>query len=70
MISRFSFTIDTREWGFNSPRDEFVRRVRQLPQINTIEAADVWDERSDDRSDPDPSQFAALRDPQGRPELS
>src|SRR3954469_23783942 len=28
MISRFSFTIDVREWGFADPRSELVREVR------------------------------------------
>jgi hypothetical protein len=49
LISRFSFTIDVREWGFNSPRDELVRAARQLPQIVAIGEADVWDERGEDR---------------------
>jgi hypothetical protein len=49
MISRFSFTIDVREWGFNSPRAEFIRKARQLPEIKAIAAANVWDERGDDR---------------------
>ncbi len=48
LISRFSFTIDVREWGFNTPRDEMVRRARQLPEIKAIETADVWDERGDE----------------------
>jgi hypothetical protein len=49
MISRFSFTIDVREWGFNSPRADFIRKTRQLPEIKAIAAANVWDERGDDR---------------------
>ncbi len=51
MISRFSFTIDVREWGFNSPRAESIRKTRQLPEIRAIAAANVWDERGDDRVD-------------------
>lgn len=52
MISRFSFTIDVREWGFTSPRDELVRLARQHPHIRAILDADVWDERSEDRHEP------------------
>jgi hypothetical protein len=51
LISRFSFTIDVREWGFNSPRAEYIRKARQLPEIRAIAAANVWDERGDDRFD-------------------
>jgi hypothetical protein len=51
LISRFSFTIDVREWGFNSPRAEFIRKTRQLPEIRAIAAANVWDERGEDRFD-------------------
>jgi hypothetical protein len=49
LISRFSFAIDVREWGFTSPRDELVRQARQLPEIEAIAAADVWDHRAEDR---------------------
>jgi hypothetical protein len=49
LISRFSFTIDVREWGFNSPRVDLIRKARQLPEIKAIAAADVWDERGEDR---------------------
>jgi len=51
MISRFSFTIDEREWGFHSPRNENVRRMRQLPEMAAIAEADVWDERGEDVSE-------------------
>lgn len=51
MISRFSFAIDMREWGFSSPRNEFVDAVRQLAQIQAIQAADVWDEHGEDGSE-------------------
>jgi hypothetical protein len=51
LISRFSFTIDVREWGFESPRAELVRRTRQLPAVKAIAEADVWDERGDDRAE-------------------
>jgi hypothetical protein len=49
LISRFSFAIDVSEWGFNSPRGELIRRVRQHPDIKAIAQADVWDERADDK---------------------
>jgi hypothetical protein len=51
LISRFSFTIDVREWGFNSRRAEYIRKTRQSPEIRAIATADVWDERVDDRFD-------------------
>ena len=51
LISRFSFTIDVREWGFSSPRAEYIRKTRQMPEIRAIAASDVWDERGDDRFD-------------------
>jgi len=51
LISRFSFTIDVQEWGFQSPRADLVRRARQLPDVKAIAAADVWDERGDDRTE-------------------
>jgi hypothetical protein len=49
LISRFSFAIDVREWGFADPRGEMVRQARNHPMIRTIADADVWDERSEDR---------------------
>jgi hypothetical protein len=49
LISRFSFTIDLQEWGFNSSRAEFVRRARQRPEIRAVTEADVWDERAEDQ---------------------
>jgi len=50
MISRFSFTIDVREWGFSDPRSELVRAAQNSPQIRAIGDADVWDERGEDHS--------------------
>jgi len=47
LISRFSFTIDVTEWGFNSSRGELIRRVRQQPELKAIAQADVWDERAE-----------------------
>jgi hypothetical protein len=52
MISRFSFAIDVREWGFNDPRGEMVRQARAHPEIRRIADSDVWDERGDDRDAP------------------
>jgi len=48
LISRFSFSIDVREWGFSDPRGEMVRQARNQPVVREIGAADVWDERSDE----------------------
>jgi hypothetical protein len=49
LISRFSFAIDVREWGFSDPRGDMVRQARNHPAIREIAASDVWDERGDDR---------------------
>lgn len=49
LISRFSFAIDVREWGFADPRGEMVRQARSHPEIRAIAESDVWDERNDDR---------------------
>jgi hypothetical protein len=49
LISRFSFAIDVREWGFADPRGEMVRQARNHPQVREIATSDVWDERSDER---------------------
>ena len=48
LISRFSFMIDVREWGFSDPRADLVREARNRPAIRAIAEADVWDERSED----------------------
>ena len=52
LISRFSFAIDVREWGFSDPRGEMVRKARNHPVIRGIAGSDVWDERSDEREPP------------------
>jgi hypothetical protein len=49
LISRFSFAIDVREWGFSDPRGESVRQARNYPAIREIAEATVWDERGDER---------------------
>ncbi|MFL5575070.1 MAG: hypothetical protein ACJ79S_03750 [Gemmatimonadaceae bacterium] len=46
LISRFSFAIDVREWGFHDVRAETVRAAERLPAIRELAASDVWDERS------------------------
>lgn len=48
MISRFSFAIDVREWGFADPRGDAVRQARNHPIVREIARSDVWDERSDE----------------------
>jgi hypothetical protein len=52
LISRFSFAIDVREWGFSDPRGEMVRQARNHPVVREIAEATVWDERSDERDSP------------------
>ena len=49
LISRFSFSIDVREWGFADPRGDMIRQARNHPVIREIVESKVWDERSDDR---------------------
>ena len=53
LISRFSFTIDVREWGFGDPRNDTVRAARNRPEVQAIAESDVWDERSEERSGPE-----------------
>ena len=53
LISRFSFTIDVREWGFSDPAIELIREARNNPAVRGIVEADVWHERSDERPGPD-----------------
>jgi hypothetical protein len=50
LISRFSFAIDVREWGFSDPRGDMVRQARNKPVVREIAESDVWDERSDEAS--------------------
>jgi hypothetical protein len=49
LISRFSFMIDVREWGFVDPRADLVREALNHPDIRAIVEADVWDERAEER---------------------
>lgn len=51
LISRFSFMIDVREWGFHDPRAELVRAARTRPDVRALVDADVWQERGDDPPD-------------------
>jgi hypothetical protein len=53
LISRFSFAIDVREWGFIDPSVALVREARNNPEVRAIAEADVWDERGDTRSGPE-----------------
>lgn len=51
VISRFSFTIDVREWGFSDPRSEMVREARSTREVREIVESDVWHERGEERHD-------------------
>ena len=42
MISRFSYAIDVNEWGFRDPRKELTIAARNMPIVQEIVAADVW----------------------------
>jgi hypothetical protein len=53
LISRFSFTIDVREWGFGDPRNDTVRAARNRPEVRAIAESDAWDERSEERPGPE-----------------
>ena len=48
LISRFSFSIDVKEWGFEDPSVALIRAARREPDIQAIVEAAVWDERSED----------------------
>ena len=50
LISRFSFSIDIREWGFVDPTLDLIRDACQEPDIRAIIDADVWDEHAQDPS--------------------
>ena len=52
LISRFSFAIDVREWGFADPRSDLVRQARNAPVIREIADSNVWDERTEERAEP------------------
>ena len=61
LISRFSFMIDVREWGFSDPRSDMVREKRNTPEVRSIVESDVWDERGEER--PEPREDAAAETP-------
>lgn len=46
MISRFSFSIDVNEWGFRDLRAQSVARMKRHPEVLSLQAGDVWDERA------------------------
>jgi hypothetical protein len=48
LISRFSFMIDVREWGFVDPRTDLLRETLNEPAIQAVTMSDVWDERGDE----------------------
>ena len=50
-ISRFSFSIDVREWGFIDPTLDLIRAARQEPDVRAIADSLVWDERAGERSE-------------------
>jgi hypothetical protein len=50
LISRFSFSIDVREWGFIDPTIDMIRAARQEPAIKAIAEAPIWDERAGEPS--------------------
>jgi hypothetical protein len=51
LISRFSFSIDVREWGFADPTIPLIRAARQEPDIRAIVESPVWDERAGEHSE-------------------
>jgi hypothetical protein len=44
LISKFSFAIDVREWGFVDTRSERVRRARNSDVVQRIAGDPVWPE--------------------------
>jgi hypothetical protein len=48
LISRFSYNIDVKEWGFRDLRKEATVATRELPIIQEITSADVWQAPGDD----------------------
>jgi hypothetical protein len=52
LISRFSFMIDVREWGFADPRADLIRETLNDPEVKAITTSDVWDERGEDHREP------------------
>lgn len=46
LISRFSFAIDTHEWGWTDARAEATSAMERHPAIRQLAHAEVWDELS------------------------
>lgn len=44
MLSRFSFSIDVNEWGFQDERARHVADRRAMPVVTEIRNAEVWDD--------------------------
>jgi hypothetical protein len=44
LLSRFSFSIDVKEWGFQDERSQHVAAMRATPMVAEIRDAEVWDE--------------------------
>ena len=61
MISRFSFAIDVREWGFADPRSDLVRQARNAPIIREIADSNIWDERTEERAEPSAQRQLTLK---------
>lgn len=47
LVSRFSFAIDTNEWGYRDLRAEAIAATEALPIVREIVASEVWAEQSD-----------------------
>jgi hypothetical protein len=54
LISRFSFSIDVKEWGFRDLRAESVEAARSLPIIRELETSSVWDGIEDSLGEEEP----------------
>ena len=63
LISRFSFSIDVREWGFHDPRGGLIRQARNRPEVRAIAESDVWDERGEDRTNERDDEQSLVRSP-------
>lgn len=59
LISRFSYNIDVKEWGFRDLRKEATVATRQLPIVAEITHSDVWDEQNDGGEAPPEEQGEA-----------
>jgi len=44
LISRFSFSIDVKEWGLHDPREDAIRLTAALPIVHEIVESDVWND--------------------------